>query len=313
MSTDGQPSDPRISLPGAIEAVAGRGDLDAALHGILDAGMAALRPVMGAIFISDPDRPGLQLAASHGHGRAVDRASSPPRSPTRPTRSTWPPIPVSRPSIARRRWPTAPRSSAPTCRSSSRAAASTSPLGSIGFGWPGPRVLDAAERETLTALAGLAAVAIDRDRLASTAAERSEWFERMAHTDPLTGLANERTVGAHPRARARPRRPAGRRGLVRDVRHRRLPGDEPGQRQRGRRRRPAPRRGGPGRVGPAGRHRRADRRRRVRPGRARLGRHDRRAARARRDRGAARRSAAGRSRSRRAWPASRSTAPIPTP
>jgi diguanylate cyclase (GGDEF)-like protein len=31
--------------------------------------------------------------------------------------------------------------------------------------------------------------------LASTAAERSEWFERMAHTDPLTGLANERTVG----------------------------------------------------------------------------------------------------------------------
>jgi diguanylate cyclase (GGDEF)-like protein len=24
-------------------------------------------------------------------------------------------------------------------------------------------------------------------------AERSEWFERMAHTDPLTGLANERT------------------------------------------------------------------------------------------------------------------------
>ncbi len=70
-----------------------------------------------------------------------------------------------------------------------------SPLGSIGFGWPGPRVLDAAERETLTALAGLAALAIDRDRLASTAAERSEWFERMAHTDPLTGLANERTVG----------------------------------------------------------------------------------------------------------------------
>ena len=38
-------------------------------------------------------------------------------------------------------------------------------------------------------------VAVDRARLASTAAERSEWFERMAHTDPLTGLANERTVG----------------------------------------------------------------------------------------------------------------------
>jgi diguanylate cyclase (GGDEF)-like protein len=69
------------------------------------------------------------------------------------------------------------------------------PLGSIGFGWPAPRLLDDAERETITAIAALAAVAVDRARLASTASERSEWFERMAHTDPLTGLANERTVG----------------------------------------------------------------------------------------------------------------------
>ena len=53
-------------------------------------------------------------------------------------------------------------------------------------------------------------LAVDRARLASTAAERSEWFERMAHTDPLTGLANERTVGRHPRARARAGGPPGR-------------------------------------------------------------------------------------------------------
>ncbi len=68
-------------------------------------------------------------------------------------------------------------------------------LGSIGFGWAAPRVLGDEERATLSALAALAALAVDRSRLASTAAERSEWFERMAHTDPLTGLANERTVG----------------------------------------------------------------------------------------------------------------------
>jgi diguanylate cyclase (GGDEF)-like protein len=68
-------------------------------------------------------------------------------------------------------------------------------LGAIGLTWAAPRVLDAVERETLTALAALTAIAIDRSRLGSTAAERSEWFERMAHTDPLTGLANERTVG----------------------------------------------------------------------------------------------------------------------
>ena len=68
------------------------------------------------------------------------------------------------------------------------------PLGSLGLGWAAPRVLDATERETLTAVASLVAVAIDRVRLASTATERSDWFERMAHTDPLTGLANDRTV-----------------------------------------------------------------------------------------------------------------------
>ena len=46
----------------------------------------------------------------------------------------------------------------------------------------------------IEALASLAALAADRARLASNAAERSEWFERMAATDPLTGIANERTV-----------------------------------------------------------------------------------------------------------------------
>ena len=65
----------------------------------------------------------------------------------------------------------------------------------MGLAGRAPHALDARERETLQALASLAAIAIDRSRLGSTAAERSEWFERMAHTDPLTGIANERTVG----------------------------------------------------------------------------------------------------------------------
>ena len=68
-------------------------------------------------------------------------------------------------------------------------------VGSIGLGWPSPHVSGVAERELLTALASLASLAVDRARLASTAAERLDWFERMAHTDPLTGLANERTIG----------------------------------------------------------------------------------------------------------------------
>ncbi len=68
-------------------------------------------------------------------------------------------------------------------------------MGAVGMTWTAPHELTEADRETLTALAGLAALAADRGRLAATASERSEWFERMAHTDPLTGLANERTVG----------------------------------------------------------------------------------------------------------------------
>ena len=51
------------------------------------------------------------------------------------------------------------------------------------------------ERAIAPAFADLMAVAIDRARVSSILAERSEWFERLAHSDPLTGLANERTFG----------------------------------------------------------------------------------------------------------------------
>ena len=129
-----------------------------------------------------------------------------------------------------------------------------------------------------TALAALAAVAVDRARLASTAAERSEWFERMAHTDALTGLANERTVA---RILELELARAGRQGsevslAIFDVDD--FQATNARRRPRGRRRCPAARRVGPRGVGPAGRHGRADRRRRVRARRARLGRRDGRAA-----------------------------------
>jgi diguanylate cyclase (GGDEF)-like protein len=64
----------------------------------------------------------------------------------------------------------------------------------VAVGWkvaqPGPH-----DDEILTAVADLAAAAADRSRLGTMVAERSEWFERMAHSDPLTGLANARTFG----------------------------------------------------------------------------------------------------------------------
>ena len=45
----------------------------------------------------------------------------------------------------------------------------------------------------VVALADLAAIAIDRANVAAGAAERTEWTDRLAHLDPLTGLANRRT------------------------------------------------------------------------------------------------------------------------
>ena len=194
MSTDARPSDPRASLAGAIEAVATGADLEASLDGLLAAAASALRPTMAAVFISDPDRPGLQLVASHGmddHAMAqlADQVTDPadPFTAAANTRIA---------SFDREATmvdgSTFVGAYLPLIVSSAGVEASA---GSIGFGWSAPRVTDGAERETLTALAALAALAVDRTRLASTAAERSEWFERMAHTDPLTGLANERTVG----------------------------------------------------------------------------------------------------------------------
>jgi len=45
----------------------------------------------------------------------------------------------------------------------------------------------------LDAIGDLAAAAIRTARLEQALVERSDWYDRLAHTDPLTGLANRRT------------------------------------------------------------------------------------------------------------------------
>lgn len=67
-------------------------------------------------------------------------------------------------------------------------------VGVLALGWragePGregtPGVLDA--------LVDLAAVAVDRAAATAGAVEQEDWQERLAHLDPLTGLANRRTL-----------------------------------------------------------------------------------------------------------------------
>ncbi len=193
MPDDGSSLDPRACLPAAIDAVASADDLDSSLEALLAVADLALQPAMAAIFISDPDRAALQLAASHGmDDEARERLAIEVEDPSHPFTAA-----------AMGRIATFDREAAlpsggsfvgaylPLVVSSGGVDVT---LGSFGMGWPAPRTLSEAERETISALAALAAVSMDRARLASTAAERSEWFERMAHTDPLTGLANERTV-----------------------------------------------------------------------------------------------------------------------
>ena len=194
MPPDGLSTDPRALLSSAIQAVAGGAELDAALTGVLQSAVVGLGPVMAAIFLSDPDRPGLEMGASHGMDAAgAARLSAEVADPGHPLNEAATARVVTFDHEATLGDGTAFVGAYLPLVVASGGVDVT--LGSIGFGWPAPRTLDASERETLAALAGLAALAVDRARLASTAAERSEWFERMAHTDPLTGLANERTVG----------------------------------------------------------------------------------------------------------------------
>ena len=143
------------------------------------------------------------------------------------------------------------------------------------------------ERTTLAAVAALIAVA-DRSGPGRLDGHRAL---RVVRADgphrPADRPRQRADVRPDPRARAGPRRPAGRRGLAGRLRRRRPTRDERGGGPLDRRRHPARGRGGPRRVGPARRHGRPGRWRRVRARRARRRRDGRRPARPRRDRGPA--------------------------
>ncbi len=192
MASDGPSRDPRTQLPAAIEAAMAE-DLDTALTGILATGVAALGPATAAIFLADPDRAGLQLAASVGLDEdAAAALAGAAQEEAHPFSS----VAASRTAAYDLESADAEGMSAvgvyvPLLASSGGVE---TVLGTIGLTWPAPHASSAEDRSVIDSLASLAALATDRARHASSAAERSEWFERMAHTDPLTGIANERTV-----------------------------------------------------------------------------------------------------------------------
>jgi diguanylate cyclase (GGDEF)-like protein len=163
VSIDGPSTDPRTQLAAAIQA-ASSDDLDAALGGILAAAVAGLGADGAAILLTDPDRADPQLAASTGFREGEVEAIG---KTTDIDGVTVAPLVMGRGGVE-------------------------SSLGTLILRWPAGAA--SGDQAMIDAFASLAALAADRARHASNVAERAEWFERMAATDPLTGIANERTV-----------------------------------------------------------------------------------------------------------------------
>ena len=156
--------DPHSILAEGAAIVARSPDLDVALDAMLQLTIVAAGATDAAVYLQDPDRPGLYFSAAVG---ITDEAAA-----VAPESAEG--GPGSLPLVV-------------------RVDHNDIVLGVLRVGSRGsPANTDS---DTVRALADLIAVVVDRARLAATASERSDWFERMAHTDPLTGLANERTVG----------------------------------------------------------------------------------------------------------------------
>ncbi len=182
-------------LGGAADALANGGELDTTLRKLLTIATGVLAADTAAVFLQDPDRVGLEPALAIGIDEpAFDRLRESFGGEDDPVLAT------ARDRAGRRAGAdaggylavTASRQAAFEPLVVTRAGIELS-LGVIAVGWHEERELAGDAVATLVALARLAGVAVDHARLASLVAERSEWFERMAQTDPLTGLANRRT------------------------------------------------------------------------------------------------------------------------
>jgi len=174
---------PLEALAAGVSATIRAADLDEGLGSLLAAAVATLGATSALVSLQDPDRPDPELALTVGlddaaQGAAVAAVADP----------SHPLTAAGRDRAERRAGPTV---ALPLVGSR---AGIEEPLGAIAMTFASEADATAADPTFLKLVADIAALAVDRSRLAATAAERSEWFERLAHTDPLTGLANQRTI-----------------------------------------------------------------------------------------------------------------------
>jgi diguanylate cyclase (GGDEF)-like protein len=180
-----QPDRPALldALAAGVAAAVRGADLDDGIGTLVGAAIAALGATSAMVSLQDPDRPDPELTLTIGLDEAAQQAA-----------------------VAAVADPAHPLTTAGRDRAEARSGATIAlplivtragveeALGALAVTFPDEESADDADPTYLALLADLAALAVDRARLTSTVAERSEWFERLAHTDPLTGLANLRTV-----------------------------------------------------------------------------------------------------------------------
>jgi len=185
---------PLTVLAAGAAALARAETLDQALGVIVEAGAAAVGAPMAAVFVQDAGDAVLELVLSLGmddaaieafatevtsnpdhpvHQAALDRTGSLSR-----TGSTPDGQPITGADL-------------PLVIATGNVEAC---VGVLTFAWPGTHEVDTSEESLLVGIADLAAAAIAAFRSSSLATERAEWAERVAHTDPLTGLSNSRTL-----------------------------------------------------------------------------------------------------------------------
>ncbi len=174
---------PLEALAAGVAAAVHGADLDDGIGSLVGAAIAALGATSAMVSLQDPDRPDPELTLTIGLDEAAQQAA-----------------------VAAVSDPAHPLTTAGRDRTEARAGATIAlplivtrggveeALGALAVTFADDAAAGAADPTYLRLVADLAALAVDRARLASTVAERSEWFERLAHTDPLTGLANLRTI-----------------------------------------------------------------------------------------------------------------------
>ena len=177
------------SLFDAVRALARGDDLDATLAALCDQACAA----SGALAGIDPAVRDRHRAADacqrRPRGHRPRRRSRPRRSSAIATRpGTWPCHQGCTGAVAG-----AERGAIVPLVREDQAGATVEGVMILGGG--SALGADAPNVETVLAIADLAAVAIRQERLRSTSAEGLAYQERLARTDPLTGLADRHTFG----------------------------------------------------------------------------------------------------------------------